>query len=110
MKTEKDIFNKKQQPENIQSYQVFSVLSLTVGTMQAQLLQLHISLQICHLMTDVKPTEDIILSEGKNDCMHKLKYHNHNAVEDLGNNVTAGNTGNVKINLKAPLEKNLNYR
>lgn len=29
MKTEKDIFNKKQQPENIQSYQVFSVLSLT---------------------------------------------------------------------------------
>lgn len=66
--------------------------------MQAQLLQLHISLQIRHLMTDVKPTEDTILSEGKNDCMHKLKYHNHNcnAVEDLGNNVTAGNTGNVK--------------
>ncbi|XP_038644234.1 zinc finger MYM-type protein 1-like, partial [Scyliorhinus canicula] len=60
---------------------------------------------------EVKPTEDTVLSEGKNNCMHELKHqdHNCNAVDDLGNNVTAGNTENVESKFENSPKRNINY-
>lgn len=38
---------------------------------------------------EVKSTEDTVLSEVKNDCIHEPKHHDriYNVVEDLSNNV-----------------------
>lgn len=99
MKTEKEVFNKKKHPKvsNFLSPKSNS-LNNAVSTSSATYICPDLSSNDC----EVKPTEDTVLFEEKNNCMHELKNqdYNCNTVEDLvlGDKVTltARNTGNVE--------------
>ncbi|XP_013780960.1 zinc finger MYM-type protein 5-like [Limulus polyphemus] len=70
-----------------------------------------ISLDLSSNVCEVKPTEDTEPSEGKNDCAHKSKHHDRicNIVEDLGNNVIAGNSEDFKTKFENFPKRNVNY-
>lgn len=111
MKTDKGVFNKKKQARSTQLklssfFRPKSNSGNNAGsTSSATSISSDLSSNVC----EVKPTEDTVPSEGKNDCTHESKHHDHicNVVEDLGNN--EGNSENFKSKFENSPKRNANY-